>query len=807
MSTTFDRIHIEPLSDKAGLQGWQAKMRDILEELDLWDYVTGEAKAPTLPAPNTGEDDAAYKTRIAAEITKLNEWKKKDGRAKRAMRLRINGTLLLHFVNVETSYKLWFSISEYFRPTTLMGPVLLKRKLATLKLQDGDDMQKHLDAIDELVIDLSVLEHPIDDTELVTNLLLSLPESYDLFISALPSDLLDKPLKIKERLRAEAERREYRRTDGSSSASAFQARDQKSRKFSPKKKDVKCHHCGILGHYSKECRKRLRGDPQTPAGKAARDAMHQVKTNSSNNDFTFAITSSDVPTGKSVWLADTGATTHFCTDRAAFTTFTPTSETAGAYSTRVPILGRGTVKLGLVTADRVNKVTLTNVAYVPSAEYNLFSLGRLASINGSFEGKGINLLMYYPNGTILGIGKKVDRLYHLSTSQDTLPDIAMVANETTRSLRDWHRSLGHINEQSIRRLAVDEGIHITDPTSHLPLSSCIPCIEGKQHRLPLPTTSSSDHTSIKPGELASVDIWGPARTQSIGGYEYHCKIVDFATRWDSSQPLKTKDEIRRTLYQYREQIENITGNKLKFIRVDNAMELVNSGEFKDWCKDHGIQIQTTSPYTSSQNGIAERAHRTTLESTRAMLADSKLPAQYWALAVQYANYIRNRSPSKFLKGNTPYRALFNKAPDYSMIRPFGADCYVLIQPDTKINKIKAKSQKATFVGLSDTSKAYFYMLPYLRKPQASRNIIFPSTPSDTPPSIGSFDQAEEEIVTPPVQEESSTPPATVTPAMPSAPMTTVPPSPPSNSHAPSGNAVWLISALKRQKHQKHCKAI
>jgi len=703
MSTTFDRIHIEPLHDKTGLQGWQAKMQDILEEQDLWEYVNGDKEMPDIPPIQTGEADSAYKARIATNITDQADWKKKDGKAKRSMRLRIHGTLLLHFLNVDTSYDLWLAISEYFRPSTLMGPVILKRKMATLKFQDGDDMQKHLDALDEIVIDLSVLDHPIDDTELVTNILLSLPESFDLFISALSSDFMDKPLKIKERLRAEAERREFRRTDGTATSSAFQARDQRPRKSFQKKKDVKCHHCGIIGHYSKECRKRICGEPQTIQGKAARDAMHHIKSNP-NLDFTFATSTNDIPSNKSVWLADSGATTHFCTDRAAFTDFTKTVETAGAYSAKIPILGRGTVTVNFAMPDHVNKVTLTNVAYVPSAGYNLFSLTRLTEANGSFDGKGTQLVMRYPDGSTMGIGRKVDCLYHLST-QDTLQDIAMVANQTTRSLRDWHRSLGHINENSIRRLATDEGIKISDSSSHLPLSACIPCIEGKQHREPLPTSSSADHSSIKPGNLASIDIWGPARTQSIGGYVYSCKIVDFATRWDSSQPLKTKDEIRRVIYQYRERMEKITGNPLNSIRVDNAKELVDPSEFRAWCRDHGIELQLTAPYTSSQNGIAERAHRTTLESTRAMLSDSGLPSQYWALAVNYANFIRNRSPSRFLKGNTPYRALHDKAPDYSMIRPFGSDCYVLLQPDTAINKIGTKSQKATFVGLSDNSKA------------------------------------------------------------------------------------------------------
>jgi len=84
MSTTnFDRIHIEPLLDKASLVGWQAKMQDILEELDLWDYVNGCIMEPIVPDQHDGEKDSDYKTRVALEITAYKTWAKQDGKARR----------------------------------------------------------------------------------------------------------------------------------------------------------------------------------------------------------------------------------------------------------------------------------------------------------------------------------------------------------------------------------------------------------------------------------------------------------------------------------------------------------------------------------------------------------------------------------------------------------------------------------------------------------------------------------------------------------------------------------------------------
>jgi len=252
-------------------------------------------------------------------------------------------------------------------------------------------------------------------------------------------------------------------------------------------------------------------------------------------------------------------------------------------------------------------------------------------------GKGNELRMFHPNGTLMGIGILNNHLYHLQTI-DTLPhSTALVANSgISRTLRKWHNAMAHINEPALRKLASFGVIQIADPHSSLPLTSCIPCITSKQHHTPLPKNLLSNHSNILPGNLACIDIWGPARTTALGGYTYSLKIVDHATRWDASEPLKSKSDARICVQQYKSWIENASGNKLTTIRVDNAKELAETTDFRKWAKDHGITIQTTAPHTSEQNGIAERAHRTSLEAARAMMKHAELPAQYWNLAIIYA---------------------------------------------------------------------------------------------------------------------------------------------------------------------------
>jgi len=59
-------------------------------------------------------------------------------------------------------------------------------------------------------------------------------------------------------------------------------------------------------------------------------------------------------------------------------------------------------------------------------------------------------------------------------------------------------------------------------------------------------------------------------------------------------------------------------------------------------------------HNPEQNGMAERKNRTLLDTRRCFLIDSGLPASFWDEAMNLANYVQNRCPSKSLQGRTPY---------------------------------------------------------------------------------------------------------------------------------------------------------
>src|SRR5271163_4398618 len=103
----------------------------------------------------------------------------------------------------------------------------------------------------------------------------------------------------------------------------------------------------------------------------------------------------------------------------------------------------------------------------------------------------------------------------------------------------------------------------------------------------------------------------------------------------------------------RAQIKRQFGKVPKYMRFDNGKELVNE-KLRKLAAEEGIIIETSAPYSPSQNGVAERFNRTLLELARAMIIGRNVPQFLWDEAVAHAAYLRNCAPTHALEGKTAY---------------------------------------------------------------------------------------------------------------------------------------------------------
>ena len=73
-------------------------------------------------------------------------------------------------------------------------------------------------------------------------------------------------------------------------------------------------------------------------------------------------------------------------------------------------------------------------------------------------------------------------------------------------------------------------------------------------------------------------------------------------------------------------------------------------------------------------------------------------------------YILNRSPTKSVKDRVPQQAWNGKCSRISHLRIFGYVAYAHV-PEEMRRKLDDKSQKCIFVGYSEESKAYRFIIP------------------------------------------------------------------------------------------------
>ena len=123
----------------------------------------------------------------------------------------------------------------------------------------------------------------------------------------------------------------------------------------------------------------------------------------------------------------------------------------------------------------------------------------------------------------------------------------------------------------------------------------------------------------------------------------------------------------------------------------------------------GIEYQMTIPYTSSQNGAVERAHRTIEERARCLLIGGRVLPSLWTEAVSCAVYLINRMPVPGRDGDIPYCLWFN-APvsEFSLnhLRVFGCAACATLPETLRDGKLAPAAIAGVHVGYDLGHKGY-----------------------------------------------------------------------------------------------------
>ena len=111
-----------------------------------------------------------------------------------------------------------------------------------------------------------------------------------------------------------------------------------------------------------------------------------------------------------------------------------------------------------------------------------------------------------------------------------------------------------------------------------------------------------------------------------------------------------------------------------------VFEFENS-HFIDFCSEHSVEHNFSTPRTPQQNGVVERKNITLEDMTRIMLIASGLARNFCAEALNTSRYIINRCVIRPILNKTPYELFKGRKPNIMHLRIFGCKCCLLYTSD------------------------------------------------------------------------------------------------------------------------------
>jgi transposase InsO family protein len=734
---------------------WLTQFSPILRSTDSMGFVDGTEPCP--PKFLVDENDKQVPNPA------FTLWQKKDQTILSWINITLSTKVLSTIYGLETSRQVWTALANQFANQSKTRIANLKKQLQSLH-QGSKSCTDYLQTAKAWADQLAAVGKPLPDEDLITYLSNGLNSSYNSFISTISILSRDKQLTFEdfqeELLNHEMLLNLQQTKVADTSTFALFNQKQAHRNFPPRPRGgssqrfqsrpygpkydavaptprynavppptsyaasprppplrpaanskpifssapkIPCQICGKLNHLALDCFHRMDYSFQ------GRHPPSQLQAMVAHNNTAFE---------DQEWYADSAANAHITHDLANLQVQQPfeTSEAVGVGNgTALAIANSGSSILPSPKSDFL----LNNVLHCPRAAANLISIQRFCLDNDCYfiltsthyyiidlqtqnlllEGKSENGM--YP----LRFGKKKT---HLGSKDFT----ALIGIKTSSLV--WHHRLGHPSSDIVTRIIKDNKL----PTSSFDLNKtiCSSCQLGKGKKQPF---HASNRITTSPLHLIHTDLW-TSPIASITGFKYYVAFIDDFSRYTWIYPLHQKSETFHTFVKFKDLVENQFSTKIKQLQSDGGGEYT-SHQFQSYLNQHGIAFRKTCPYTSPQNGIAERKLRHILETGLTLLAHSHLSNKYWVDSFLTAVYTINRLPTPVLNQVSPYEKLFKHPPNYQHFKVFGCLCYPLLRP-YGLHKLEFRSKPCIFLGYHFAG--YKCLDPVTNKAYLSRHVVF-----------------------------------------------------------------------------------
>ncbi|UYV62719.1 hypothetical protein LAZ67_2001718, partial [Cordylochernes scorpioides] len=661
---------------------WKFQFRLLLEQQKLLELLEGLEIKPNVVSSDSNSDSS------------LQNWKSKDVKARMLLSQAIELKFLQPLMNCTSAPQMWQKLLAIHEQKSEFTIGLLWQQFFDARLT-SETISDYIAKIKNISAQISQMGGTITEDQKVAKILNTLPSSMRYFVAAWES--LDPKAQTLNNLTARLLIEETRNQQSGSSKQDEallhrQARTKPKdtqRSFQDAKKNTKCHYCHKIGHWSRECSKRLANEKNKSKN------FHDSKGSSS--DYGLILCHNQVEPND-IWYADSGASCSMTFRREWFKTYTPFTSDHPIYlgdNSTLLAEGMGDIEIQAYVDGGWYNTYIRNVLYSPQLKKNLYSLSTSTRRGFNVIIKHDKLQIFMDND-LKAVGVRHDGLYRM-LFKATSSSQGYITSENKLQL--WHERLAHLPVATLREMATKglvDGLQPQDLEGDF--FFCEGCQLGKAHRK---SCYPSDGKNYQLGEFIYADICGPMQTQSLSKYLYFCLFKDYFSGYRHIYFIKNKSDVLDIFKEYATLIYTQTGNKIKVLRTDNALEF-KSDNFADLCERFGIIHEFTAPYVHEQIGRIERDNRTIVEAARSMLNSRNLPGLFWAEACNTATYILNRSATKQTPGTTPYELFFGTKPNVANYKIFGCNAYMHIPKENR-KKWDNKSIKLMFLGYENTN--------------------------------------------------------------------------------------------------------
>lgn len=673
MASQTSLPQIEKLKGRENYSNWKFAMKAYLEMIDLWCAISDE------------NPDAKTSKKVLSIII-----------------LSVDPINYAHIQSAASAKEAWVKLEKAFEDSGLTRRVGLLRKLVTTQLQSHASIDSYVNEIMVTAQKLNSIGFNVDDEWIGTLLLAGLPDEYKPMIMGLESSgipITGDAIKVKLLQDVKVS------TNTEINSNTALMSNDKNKPRSPR-----CYVCNKLGHVAKDCFKRKKNN-----NNFRRRNNDSRSNNYKDDNERTAFLGYYVPNQgpeRNNWYLDSCASSHMTNNKEAMENVKNTDhKITAADNEQLTATAVGDMPLVMNVNSYKEGITARDVLYVPKVAANLLSVSKIVKKGHSVTFNQKGGIIKNDTGKIVGKASEENGVYRMHVVQQKAyllnnPDISKI----------WHRRLGHLNRKAMNILK-DWSTGMDNFTRDDNI--CEVCVKAKDARKPFKSSMSQTNNKL---ELIHTDLCGPMEVGSLSGCKYLLTFVDDYTRKVYGYFLKEKSEVPDKFNEFKNLVENETGLRIKKIRSDNGKEYVNL-RMKAIMEKCGIRHELTVPYSPQQNGVAERLNRTIIEKARSLLFDANSPKRYWAEAVSTAIYLCNRSPTKAVKGKTPYEAWNGRKPNLQHLRIFGTKAMVHV-PKEQRKKWDPKCIKLTFLGYQKGVKGWRFIDPSNDKIYVSRDVTF-----------------------------------------------------------------------------------